>query len=402
MGRQPNFSDISSRDEIYGLKSRRGVNCEMGSAKISPEKIDLLTVVKQSDPYPVTITVDISEKGAIPRIDVYFLSDTTGSMNPAIDPVKSGASTILRGLRDKAKGVEADLCFGVGDYKDVEHSYIFKTQQVITPTADDVEKAINNLTTSNGNTTAEAQLYALDQIAQPPGGPIGWRNGGKRIVVWFGDAPGHDPICAAISRLGYDITEKTVTDKLKKEEIIVLAISVLTGDSGPGLDVDPPSYSKGGDYESKCHGLGGTRGQASRIAEATGGEFADKIEPAHVVETILRLGGAKVETIGKVSWVADKAIAPFVASSPAEVPVGPNKKAKFDVTFGSVVASTGQGATPVTTGIVDIRADGVSVGQQTVTITAPDLTGQYRIQSENDNKLFLQIKNNWGWVVDVD
>ena len=48
----------------------------------------------------------------------------------------------------------------------------------------------------------EGQLFALDRLANdvdPNGGDIGRRPGAKRIIVWFGDQPGHDPVCAAIT-----------------------------------------------------------------------------------------------------------------------------------------------------------------------------------------------------------
>jgi Integrin beta chain VWA domain len=119
-------------------------------------------------------------------------------MGDVIDAVKGKVNEIIDELRGKASDVGTDLCLGAGDYKDTDHSYIFKNQQAITHDTEKVTDAIKKWKTSSGSTIAEGQLYALDQLAEPlanpEGGSIGWRSGAKRIVVWFGDAPGHDPI----------------------------------------------------------------------------------------------------------------------------------------------------------------------------------------------------------------
>ncbi|MBW4597397.1 MAG: hypothetical protein KME46_32000 [Brasilonema angustatum HA4187-MV1] len=38
--------------------------------------------------------------------------------------------------------------------------------------------------TSPGQDTPEAQFYGLDQVAEPPGGKIGWRGDAKYCLVW--------------------------------------------------------------------------------------------------------------------------------------------------------------------------------------------------------------------------
>jgi hypothetical protein len=370
----------------------------MSTVTVSPPINDLTVAERGSHAEKVKVT--IPQKGAIAKIDVYFLTDSTASMNPIIDAVKDGASQILSQLRDKASEVGADLHFGVGDYKDVEHSYTFKSQQSLTAHTPDVETAIKNWTTTSGKTTAEGQLYALDQLAQPPGGTIGWRPDAKRIVVWFGDAPGHDPICQAISGLPYDITEQSTTTKLKEQGIIVLVISTPTGSSGPGLDVDPAPHSTGGDYQSKCGVINGKEGQGSRIAAATGGTYADNINASTIVETIIRLGGAEVARIGNVRLVANKRIAPFVASIAPPDGYGPlegNKphELSFDVSFAGVSPSAGPPpkTRPVTVnGALEARVDGVAAGRKTVKVTVPDLTGRYKIICMKSKKL-LQVAN---------
>lgn len=72
----------------------------------------------------------------------------------------------------------------------------------IDPTSNDVSLGSTQVTgavatwsASGGSDGAEGQFFALHALAVDPA--IGWRPGARRIVVWFGDYPGHDPICTA-------------------------------------------------------------------------------------------------------------------------------------------------------------------------------------------------------------
>jgi hypothetical protein len=370
----------------------------MSTVTVSPATNDL--TVAERGTHAENVRATIPQQGAIAKIDVYFLTDSTASMVPIIDAVKNGASQILGQLRDIASGVGANLHFGVGDYKDFDHSYWFKSQQSLTAHTPDVETAIRNWTTTGGRTTAEGQLYALDQLAQPPGGTIGWRPDAKRILVWFGDAPGHDPICQAISGLPYNITEQSATTKLQEQGIIVLAISTPTTGENRGLDVDPVPRSSGGDYQVRCGIINGRDGQGSRIAAATGGTYADNINANTIVETIIRLGGAEVSRIGNVRLVANKRIAPFVAAIAPQDGHGPLEgnrahELSFDVSFAGV--SPAGGSPPrtrpvIVNGALEVRVDGVVAGRKSVRVTVPDLTGRYKIVCMKSQKL-LQVAN---------
>jgi len=102
-----------------------------------------------------------------------------------------------------------------------------------------VQSAVNVWTAAEGSDSSEGQLWALQQVATDPA--IGWRPGAKRIVVWFGDAPGHDPVCAAISGAAADVTEATATAALQAASITVVAVSTTTSVEifPAGLDDDP-------------------------------------------------------------------------------------------------------------------------------------------------------------------
>jgi hypothetical protein len=240
-----------------------------------------------------------------------------------------------------------------------------------------VTAAINTWSASGGVDSPEAQLFALDRLAEPPGGTIGWRAGAKRIIVWFGDVPGHDPICAAISGGPAAITEASVTTKLTAENITVLAIST----ANPGLDGDPTAGAN--DYIAACGPPGGTAGQGTRLAAATGGTFVTGIDPTNIVNTIIALVSAAVGSINNVRLVPSASIAPFVASITPAAGFGPlpgdrEHVLKFEVRFIGAVPCKPEAQ--VFTGTLDVVADGKVIAAKRVEITVPACAFVYSVK----------------------
>jgi len=259
-----------------------------------------------------TVTVVVPAGASSSKVDVYLLADTTGSMSEPIGAVQAGASAIVDGLITDLPDV--DLAFGAGDYKDFPwDAYAFRHQVSLTKATATVQAAIAAWAADGGNDGSEGQFFALDRLASdvdPAGDTIGWREGAERIIVWFGDAPGHDPVCAAISGLGFDITEGSVIAKLGAEGIGVVAISTLSGYPS-GLDDDPTWGAD--DYLGFCT-LDGTTGQATRIAAATGGTHMSGVDSNAIVDAIKNLVTAQVTTINRLSLRATGGTAPFVTS----------------------------------------------------------------------------------------
>lgn len=285
-----------------------------------------------------TITVTIPPSAAVAAADIYFLADNTGSMSSAIGSVQAGASAIFAAL-----GSNPGLQFGVGEYQDFVNlgDIAFKNLQAITPTQAAVTSAINSWVAIGGGDGPEAQLYALDQIASSA--TIGWRPGVKHIVVWLGDAPGHDPICATASGVGYDITEASVTAKLAGGGFTVLAISLNDGSGYTnGLNDDPTNLGGGllNSAYASCGAPGGTPGQATRITAATGGIVVNGVDPSAVVSNIISQL-QNLLTINNVHLQPAGAIAPFVTSitPPSYGPLPGNVPhvLTFDVTFSGAV-----------------------------------------------------------------
>jgi len=197
--------------------------------------------------YIVNKTVTISAgTPTTSKVDVFFLADTTGSMGPTIGSVITGASSILSGTAGLG-----DVNWGVGEYKDVGDVYQYRLNTAMTGTQATAQAGINLWSASGGGDTPEAQLQALDFAATDPA--TGWRAGSARILVWFGDAPGHDPSGSA------GITEAGATAALVAGGIKVEALDVGALDA---------------------------TGQASRIATATGGAYFAGIDADSIVDAI--------------------------------------------------------------------------------------------------------------------
>jgi hypothetical protein len=355
---------------------------EAAKVKVHPSVNNLR--LGECDTVSETITVTIPKSSAVVPADVYFLVDNTGSMGSAIAAVQTGANAILSAL-SAIPGLE----FGVGIYRDFVNvgdppSAAFQNLQPITTSAAAVAAAIGTWSASGGGDGPEAQLFALEQVSQPAGGSIGWRAGAQHIVVWCGDAPGHDPICAAVTGLGFNVTEASTTSNLVANNITVLAISLNDGSGYTlGLDDDPTNLEGplNPDYGA-CGAPGGTPGQASRITAATGGIEVTSVDPSAIVSTIITKLQSLL-TINNVHLQPVGAIAPFVTSiTPASygpLPADQINVLKFDVTFsGDVVDCATRDR--IFTGAIDVVVDGHVVAAKPTRITVPACKFTYGVK----------------------
>ena len=335
---------------------------------ITPATNDL--VLREGETLDETLTVTVPPLPRTP-IDVYFLIDSTGSMGGIIGAVQAAAVDIVAALA----GLHMDIAYGAGDYKDFPRdAYAFRNVVAPTTSTAAVVAGLLSLSAGGGGDYPEGAFFALDQLAQPAGGSIGWRVGAQRIIVWIGDAPAHEPICPAISGLGYTIDETTVTGKLMIEKIQVLAISTAS----PGLDDDPAAFSA--DYGA-CGTPGGIPGQGSRIALNTGGAYVTGVNAGTIAATIISMISAALGTIGKLSLSPSPSLAPFITLLTPDS-YGPiNRDVEhilpFHVRFEGIPCKN---EAQIFTGTIDVVADGRVVTAKRVRITIPPCDYIYSVK----------------------
>ncbi|HET9015879.1 MAG TPA: vWA domain-containing protein [Thermomicrobiaceae bacterium] len=299
--------------------------------------VDPSSVSQNLDPGATfTLTKTVHTPAIPPNPDIVFLSDTTGSMGSAIANVQANigsiASTVLT--------AQPTAQFAVAEYKDGDPNtcpsdpFAFKLDQALMPGTADVSA----WSASGGCDTPESQLYALDQLAT---GAVTFRPNSTRIIVWFGDASGHDPA------LG--VTLSGAISALQAANIAVIAIPVNSG-AGDGLDAT---------------------GQATAITTATGGELMPAATPDQV-------SGAILSGLGNLPVT----VTPQLASADTGLSVGWDAPSKTvtsgtDATFTetiSVAADAPQGTTLHAT--VDFLLNGQHQDgfTETIAITVNDIT----------------------------
>lgn len=112
-----------------------------------------------------------------------------------------------------------------------------------------------------------------------PANPSGFRASASKFVVWFGDAPGHNPICAGgpnvPASVTSDITVEGVAAELAAAGIQVLAIDVGALDS---------TFTN---VWGSCAGPETQPPQATTLASATGGSYTSGVSSSTIVDTII-------------------------------------------------------------------------------------------------------------------
>ena len=205
--------------------------------------------------------------GGATTVDLFFLSDRTGSMGGVINAAKGGAGAILDGLPDGYR-------FGAG-------SYIGDPSEGVSPDAAYTEDAalsfdkaatqagIDSWFASGGGDANEANLFALREVAE---GSL-WRPEAQRLVVWFGDIPGHTET----------VTLDEAISALQAEGVTVIAFN--SSSMGNGID----------GAESTFDGSGDDRNQATEIVTATDGSLTNNFTSGLTPEEFTAIVQAEIE-----------------------------------------------------------------------------------------------------------
>jgi hypothetical protein len=293
-------------------------------------------VDQAADPGEVIhLTKTVSTPPIPPKPDIVLLVDKTGSMGGELANVKANFSSIV----SQVKAVQPDARFAVAaycDFGDPAPAFQLFTDLIGDPGA--LTTAINNVNLCSGGDTPEAQLNALWEIGNG-GDAVTFRPDSSRIVVWYGDNPGHDPSGGH--------TEADATQSLVDVDAKVLALS--TGSS---------------------NNLDGT-GQAARITSATGGNLLSGVAAGGVSDAILA-GLQNLDVTVAGSPTCDPGLS--ISLSPASRTVQSGTDAEFDETI-TVAPGAPQGATLQCT--VPFTLNGADAGSpftQTVSIDVNDVT----------------------------
>lgn len=203
------------------------------------------------------------------QTDFYLLSDATGSMSTAIHTAKTQFADLVKIFADRTS-----VAFGAGIFRDeVELDDGFQNLQAISTDLEATRKAIASMTAIGGIDAPEANLVALYKIATE--NKIGWRPRSRKILVYFGDNPGHEASCFD----GITMNREKVIGALKAKGITVIGISYKSSYQ-PGLD--------GATFNYRC---GGSRvntpaGQATAITKGTNGVLITSSNQALLVSNI--------------------------------------------------------------------------------------------------------------------
>lgn len=253
----------------------------------------------------INVTKTVSTPPIPPKPDIVLLVDKTGSMGGELANVKANFASIV----SQVKAVQPDAQFAVAAYCDFgDPSPAFQMFTDLTGDATALNTAINNVNLCDGGDTPEAQLNALWEIGNG-GDAVTFRPDSSRVVVWYGDNPGHDPSGGH--------TEADATTSLTDVEAKVLAIS-----TGAANNLD-------------------ATGQATRIADATGGDFLSGVAANEVSAAILD-GLQNLDVTVAGSATCDPGLS--VSLSPASQTVQSGTDAVFDETI-TVSPTATQGAT---------------------------------------------------------
>ncbi|MDQ3877601.1 MAG: hypothetical protein M3290_04530 [Actinomycetota bacterium] len=144
-------------------------------------------------------------------VDVYFLMDTSGSMQPAICSLEVSLASIAATLSSSG----LDVHIGLGQFKDYPtrngdpSDFAYKRVMPVQKPSTALYSALDHLEAAGGGDEAEAQLAALYQAATgagqdlapaghslgdiPPGQDAGFRRNALKVIVNVTDAPFHSP-----------------------------------------------------------------------------------------------------------------------------------------------------------------------------------------------------------------
>ena len=174
-----------------------------GDPELTPHEIKVTLKPRQEK----TVNLDLSLPPLPTALDVFFLVDTSNSMETTISGLRRGMQQIIDDLA--ASGL--DVQFGVGEFKDYpipgygdtqSGDFPYRLDRKIGPADVALKEALERLESSGGGQLdqPESQLTGLYQAATGAGDPpwvsagqdAGFRPGALKVIVNMTDAPFHN------------------------------------------------------------------------------------------------------------------------------------------------------------------------------------------------------------------
>jgi len=199
----------------------------LGNPGVSPASVS--QDAKPGDSFDIAKVVTTPE--IPPNPDIVLLVDVTGSMQNAINNVKTGLANIIATVKEAQPTAQ----FAVAAYRDFTDPDPFTVRQQLTADPALLQTAVNGLVAGGGGDEPEAWINALWEVGT---NAIAFRPDSSRVVVLVGDAPSHDPSG------GHSLND--AINALVGKEIRVIAVNV----GAQRLDIS---------------------GQATAVTQATGG-----------------------------------------------------------------------------------------------------------------------------------
>lgn len=204
------------------------------------------------------------------KLDVFFISDTTGSMGPHIAKVRDRANQILNEIDNMANVKGIDAAYGVAFYNDDPSegcAPIGSQTGVIQPITTDktlIQNAINTWNASGGCDYPEGNFYGLSRLISDP--VSGWRDKLGRVIIIMGDAASHTRT----------ISMNNVEKMIKDNNIAVIAMNAAN--TGGGI-------AESNQAQTLADAVKG--GKLFQINSSTADEIADAI--ANSIDEYLQL-----------------------------------------------------------------------------------------------------------------
>jgi len=146
------------------------------------------------------------KKIEVPRLDIYFTIDTTGSMNPYIDGVMNTCEKFADIISEKGIDFRLGL-IGFGDETYYEETTVYKLTKDINIFKDNVKYCPH----TGGGDEPETQFEAIESTVKALGS-----SGNQKIMILITDASAHSPETTGKGRLRYlDVKNMLIQHDIK-------------------------------------------------------------------------------------------------------------------------------------------------------------------------------------------